>query len=257
MTNSTKLRILAIDVETSPNQAYVWGLWNQNIGINQIIEPGRVICFSAQWEGSKSVIFKSEYHDGRPAMLQALWELMDSADVLMHFNGTTFDVPWCLGELADAGFKPPSPFHQIDLLKHFRKNTRYPSKKLAFVSDRVLGGDTKLETGGFQLWRDCIEEDVDPEVKRKAWARMKRYSVKDSRLLWQVYEAVKGWVKLPVPMVLSEDGEDRCRCGSADIQWRGWAYTTAYRYRRFQCNECGAWGRSAKSTANNGSTRQL
>lgn len=240
-------KMLALDIETAPLTCYTWGLWNQNIGINQVKEWGRIICFSAQWYGDKKVIFKSEYHDGYDLMLAELHSLLDEADIVTGWNSQSFDIPWIEGELQLAGLLPPSPFHQLDLMRHFRKHSKYASKKLASVSERLLG-ETKVTHTGFQLWRDCIEPDVDPDVKRKAWNLMKRYAIKDTRLLWPIYESVKGWIKLPAPV--APDRWDTCctNCGSKDIQWRGYSYTQASIYRRFQCQEptCGKWGRAAK-----------
>ena len=33
-------RILLLDIETAPNKVYVWGMWNQNIAANQVVEDG-------------------------------------------------------------------------------------------------------------------------------------------------------------------------------------------------------------------------
>ena len=46
-------KILFLDAETSPNSAFVWGLFKQNIGINQMIDSIRVMCWSAKWAGEK------------------------------------------------------------------------------------------------------------------------------------------------------------------------------------------------------------
>ena len=61
-----------LDIETTPMQVYTWGLWDQNIGINQIIKPTEMMCFGAKWQGKKKVTFKSVHHDGKKAMLEEL-----------------------------------------------------------------------------------------------------------------------------------------------------------------------------------------
>ena len=38
------MKLLFLDIETSPNQAYVWGLFKQNIGISQMTDSSRVMC---------------------------------------------------------------------------------------------------------------------------------------------------------------------------------------------------------------------
>jgi len=32
------MQILLLDIETAPNTAHVWGLWNQNVSLNQLME---------------------------------------------------------------------------------------------------------------------------------------------------------------------------------------------------------------------------
>ena len=46
-----QIRILMLDIETTPDKVYTWGIWNINVGINQIIEPGGLLCFAAKWYG--------------------------------------------------------------------------------------------------------------------------------------------------------------------------------------------------------------
>ena len=65
----TRPRILMIDIETAPIQAYVWGIWDQNVGINQIIEPGYTLCFAAKWVGEHKVTFMSLPKHGKEAMV--------------------------------------------------------------------------------------------------------------------------------------------------------------------------------------------
>ncbi len=54
------MKILTIDIETSPNLAHVWGLWNQNVGLPQLLEPTQMISFAAKWYETKSVQFYSD-----------------------------------------------------------------------------------------------------------------------------------------------------------------------------------------------------
>ena len=63
-------KILVLDIETKPALAYVWGLFDQNIGLNQIVEVGSVICFAAKWYDERKVMFHSDHHDGHEAMIE-------------------------------------------------------------------------------------------------------------------------------------------------------------------------------------------
>ena len=57
-------RTLLLDIETRPNLAYVWGLWDQRVGINQLVSNSEVICYGAKWVGQKKTYFLSVHHDG-------------------------------------------------------------------------------------------------------------------------------------------------------------------------------------------------
>ena len=51
------MKILFCDIETSPNVAYVWGLFKQNIGLSQLLEPTRVICAAYSWDDDDAFTF--------------------------------------------------------------------------------------------------------------------------------------------------------------------------------------------------------
>ena len=57
------MRILLVDIETSPTSAAVWGLYGVNISINQIIKPGRTLCAAMKWLGEpdRKSVFVSQY----------------------------------------------------------------------------------------------------------------------------------------------------------------------------------------------------
>ena len=53
------MRTLLLDVETSPNTAHVWGLWQQTVSLNQLMESSRVMCWAAKWVDEKVILFDS------------------------------------------------------------------------------------------------------------------------------------------------------------------------------------------------------
>src|SRR5690606_29962163 len=111
------MKLLVIDIETSPNLANVWGLWNQNIHLPQLLESGEVICFAAKWKHIDETMFYSTFHDGKDVMIEQAHIMLDHADAVIHFNGARFDIPHLNREFVEAGLTPPSPYAQIDLLK--------------------------------------------------------------------------------------------------------------------------------------------
>ena len=56
-------RILTLDIETAPIEAYCWGIWEQNIGLDMIIRDWSILCFCAKWLDERSVIY--EHTGGR------------------------------------------------------------------------------------------------------------------------------------------------------------------------------------------------
>jgi hypothetical protein len=56
------MKTLFLDIETTPMQVYAWGLFDQNISIDQIIKSTEMLCFGARWLDGKKVIFRSVYH---------------------------------------------------------------------------------------------------------------------------------------------------------------------------------------------------
>lgn len=233
---------LVIDIETSPNLAHVWGLFNQNISLSQLRESTEMICFSAKWLGKPRVEFRSVFHDGKDVMIERAYALVNDADVLMHYNGRKFDVPHLNREFLQAGLKPPAPFKQIDLCEAVKRQFRFPSSKLAYVS-KALGLDGKLETGGHELWVACMAGD------EKAWRKMRQYNKRDVTLLEDLYGLLRPWIPNH-PSLAALSGESVCtRCGSGNLERRGFALTVQGKYQRFQCKDCGSWSRDTKSVS--------
>ena len=65
MTTLTKRKpkILIIDIETKPAMVYVWGLFKQNVGLEQVIDHGGMICFGAKWMGDKTTMMFSQWEE--------------------------------------------------------------------------------------------------------------------------------------------------------------------------------------------------
>lgn len=231
------MRILTFDIETSPIVGYTWGTWNTNVV--KIITPPRVLCFAAKWLDEKEVMYFSEFHDGADEMVAAAWKLLNEADAVIHFNGQRFDVPHLNREFLMRGMIPPTGYRQVDLLLTARKNFKFPSNKLDYLT-KVLGIDGKFKHSGFSLWEDCLAGD------KKAWAMMKKYNKQDVVATEALYYTVLPWIQ-GHPNRRLYDGHQGCpTCASEDLQRRGFAYTKLSRFQRYQCLDCGSYFRSNK-----------
>jgi len=237
------MRILTVDIETRPAEAYVWGLWDQNIGINQIKVPPTLLCFAAKFHGERKTHFYSEWEHGRKAMAKALHRLFDEADAVVGWNSDKFDIRWIQTQFLEFGMTKSSPFAKVDLLKSVRRQVMLPSYKLDYVA-QWLGLGKKVTTGGFDLWRDVMQGCP------KAQSLMRRYNIMDVKLTEQVLDRLseKGWV-LGLPNA-SIDGGLCCTnpmCQSERLICRGFNQSKTRRYQRYQCKDCGTWMSDTKS----------
>jgi uncharacterized protein YprB with RNaseH-like and TPR domain len=180
------MKTLLLDIETTPMQVYTWGLWDQNISIDQIIKSTEMLCFGARWLGTKKVIFKSAHHDGKEAMLKELHKLMDEADLLVGWNSAAFDHKHINREFLENGIMPPAPTKDLDLMTITKANFLFPSNKLDYVAQK-LGVGSKVKHSGFKLWIRCMAGD------NKAWAEMKKYQIQDVNLLAELYDVLLPW----------------------------------------------------------------
>lgn len=239
------MKILLLDIETAPNVVHCWGLWNQNVSINQIMDSGYVMCFAAKWYGSDEVIFNSVHAVGTKKMLKQVHALMDEADAIIHYNGTKFDIPTLNKEFLLEGFDPPSPAKQIDLLKTARQQFKFPSNKLDYIA-KALGCGGKTKHKGHELWIGCMNGSNED------WAVMEEYNKNDVIILEKVYSKLKPWIKHHANHGLYNNTNLVCpNCGGNHYHKRGFAYTHAGKYQRFQCNGCGNWFRTKKAEQTN------
>ncbi len=241
--SSSGPRILLLDLETSPNVAHVWGLWNQNVSIKQLLESTEVICFGARWLGDETVEIRSVHKDGKKKMLERIWDLMDQADVIAGWNTKSFDVKHLNREFIENGMLPPSPHIDLDLMVKSKAVFRFPSNKLDYFVQKLNLGK-KVQHEGHELWIKCMAGDEE------AWERMYEYQKQDVDLLVKVYDKLQPWIKGHPNHGLFSDKDFACtNCGSEYLQKRGFHYTGAGKFQRFVCNDCGKWSHASKRTA--------
>lgn len=236
-------KILAWDIEMRPIEAYRWGLYDQSpVGLNQIIRPGGMISYAARWvdQPKSSIIYQDIARDGLARMLQGIHGLIEEADALVSWNGQKFDTKKVNTEFALQKMLPPAPTAEIDLMLAVKKRMAFPSNKLEYVAN-VLLGKGKVSHEGFNLWVKCMAGDP------KAWARMEKYNKQDVHLLIELYEVLLPWIDT-VPNRNLFEAYDGCpRCGSDHVQRRGYRYTKISKFARYQCMDCGGWSSTGKA----------
>lgn len=235
------MNILLLDIETAPSVAHVWGLFQQNIGITQVVKPGYTLCFAAKWYGRRGVEQGSCAEGDHLGMLRKVHALLDKADIVVHYNGRKFDIPTLNREFVKHGLKPPRPYQQVDLLQVVRRQFRFASNKLDFVAQQ-LGLGRKHHHKGHQLWVDCMAGD------QEAWKEMLAYNKQDVRLTEKLYDKLKPWiVQHPNLAVISGKEGDVCPTCTGNAPWtKKYIYTGAGEYRLHRCEVCHTYSRGRK-----------
>jgi len=242
-------RVFIYDIERLPGTTIFWDR-KQSAGYipkSQILSEPRTVSWAGRWYGEKKVEFFSEFHDGRGAMLDALWERLDEADYVVGFNSDRFDNPLVLSDLFVEGYSPPSPYQEIDLLKIVRKRFRFLSNRLGDLGELLELEDQKMDAGGIELWLACMEG------KKAAWDKMRRYNKADIEVTTKLLERLEPWGVLPTMFSDLERPEcKRLTCSGGVMVRRGVRRTKiGTEYPVYQCKTCGGYqqDRSAISAA--------
>lgn len=233
-------KTLILDIETAPNIAYVWGAWKQNVGQKQWLDKSHIMSFAAKWLGDGEVIYVDNRKSNDKNIVKMLYSLLDEADIVVAHNGQRFDLPVIIGRGVVHGLKPPSPYFVVDTFQVARKELRLVSNSLANLCED-LGLSTKQDHKmfpGFELWLECLRGNDD------AWKEMRDYNIQDVISLEELYLRLRPYIRNH-PNVVRDSTDLACpKCGSHNIQYRGYYYTRAgLCYRRFVCLDCGGWGR--------------
>src|ERR1017187_7486845 len=110
-----KAKILFYDIETSPNLAYVWGKWEQNVIAYK--SEWEILSFAWKFKGDKSVkcLTRADYKDKTDKSLVIdLKRIMDSADLIVAHNGDQFDIKKSTARMIFHGLNPTRILKTID-----------------------------------------------------------------------------------------------------------------------------------------------
>lgn len=231
-------RILFFDIETSPNLAYVWGKWEQDV--ISFKKEWELISFAYKWQGDSEVKCYTRADmpgNSEKKLVEKLWKLLNEADVVIAHNGDEFDNKKARAKFVQFGLKPPKPYKTIDTKKMAKSNFMFNSNSLNDLGETLKLGKKK-DTGGFDLWLGCMAGNQD------SWDKMASYNKQDVRLLEKVYDKLKIWDEKHIDLAQAAGFKDRCPiCASMHIIGRGWAYARASKRARLCCKDCGHWFR--------------
>lgn len=249
--------VLHIDIETFPIEAYVWGLFKVNVGLNQIKTDWSMMSFCAEWDHRDEQFYVDSRSRPSPRdekhQLRALWKLLDRADLVVARNGKKFDMRKIKAKLVEHGFKPFTPVKVIDPLLLNRKEFAFTSQKLEYTTGLLvpeLRKSTHSAYPGFELWRACLMGDP------LAWQECEDYNRMDVTSMKAEYHKVRGWYSehpnLAVYFDMADKDEDArlCNvCGHDHLTLLNKpARTQIGTYQLYECNGCGNLSRGRQLT---------
>lgn len=249
----SKPKILVFDIENAPNRAWAWALYTELLSEEMIDRPWYMMCWCAKWLGEKEIFssslidfpknFKRDSEDDS-LILKPLWKLMDDADIIVGHNVKRFDIRKAKARFLMNDMLPPSPAKVVDTLTEARKHFYFTSNKLNDLGKYLKVGEKK-DTGGFKLWKKCMEGD------KAAWNKMVSYCKGDVRLTEKIYYKMLPYMdQHPNLNVYDKKKNTKAccpKCSSFDIEKRGYTYTNVSKYQRYACKSCGGWFRGTEN----------
>lgn len=240
-------KILILDIETTPLEVFCWGLWDQTIGLNQIIKDWSVLSWSAKWLHEKKVMYMDTRYEkdirNDKKIVKEMWDLINEADVIVTQNGKKFDMKKLNSRFLKHGMKPPRDYKQFDTLEVAKKYFAHTSNKLEYMTHNfctVFEKSTHHEFPGFELWKGCMAKNM------KAFKVMEEYNKMDVLSLEELYLKVRAWDNSINLNIYTDDLTDGCNaCGSYDLQKNGFRFLSKGKYQRYTCNVCGASSRGS------------
>lgn len=236
-------KVLLFDIETAPILAHVWGLWENNVSLNQIIQDWHILSWSAKWlhDTPDKVMYKDQRNakniEDDSAILKDIWTLLDQADIVITQNGIQFDRKKINARFIMNGFQPPSSYKHIDTKVIASKHFGFTSNKLEYMTDKLNTQYKKLKHNkfpGHELWRECLKGNLE------AWKEMEQYNKHDVLALEELFYKLIPWDN-SINFNLYHDEEDHvCKCGSTSFSKNGFYYTSTGKYQKHKCKQCGA-----------------
>jgi len=245
-TGRTNCKILLFDCETTPLLGFFWGLYDQNIPYDRVIQDWHLLCWSAKWLFSPEIMSDKltpseaiKHDDERIA--RSMWKLLNEADVIIAHNGNKFDIKKLNSRFIKYGMVPPDHYQSVDTLLIARSGFGFTSNKMDDLC-AYFGLPRKVDTD-FSLWIKCFNGD------KESLNYMSTYCENDTSILEELYLKLRPWIKgHPNLNLWSEETVSVCpNCGGS-IEFTGNYYTPMNRYDSWRCDDCGATGRSKNNT---------
>jgi len=232
-------RCLVFDIETFPILAYVWGLKDQNIALNQIKEDWSLAAWGAKWLDQSNIMYQDRSTQSERSLLYGIWCLLDKADIVITQNGKAFDSKKLNAKFIQYGMKPPKPYKHIDTYLLAKSAADFTSNKLEYLTAKLCKKykkTTHAHFPGMSLWTECLKNNP------KAWKKMRTYNIADVLSTEELYNHLKAWGPQNMPKLYFTPL--KCSICGFRAQRRGDAVVGKTKVKRVQCQSptCGKWG---------------
>ncbi len=249
----TDLKVIVLDIETSPCVVLVWEMGEQHIRPDQLLKDWDIMAWSAKVLGKPAA--SRVYYDRRKGLsdkqiLKPLRKLLDWADVVITQNGKKFDARKINARFMIHGIPPPSPYKHIDTYLITKAAGAFTSHSLEYLAGVLQTEHKKLSHSkypGLSLWKECLSLKVveQPWKNPEAWDEMKKYNIHDILTTEDLYNKVKPWGPQNMPRLY--DAPLKCSICGAAAQRRGRELKGKTFVQRVRCKNpgCGKWGTEA------------
>lgn len=232
----TKPKILFFDIETLPNQGFIWNT-RDPVGHHMISKFEAILTIGYKWAGKKGkvLIAKKPYDD--KDILKEFLAILEEADYIIGHYSDKFDIKYIAYRLMINNLKPFPLVKSIDTYKMAKRHFKFVSNRLDFIGKSL--GVGRKNPMSWTDWEQCAAGD------KAAIHKMAKYNYQDVVLLENVFFAMLPHAPSCIlnHNLFAKDPACLCSaCGSAKIQFRGKIVNKTTIKRRFQCQDCGQWG---------------
>lgn len=242
-------KILIFDIETAPMQAFIWKRYKENISLEQTISESFMLCWSAKWLYNEEIMGdcltpEEAVKEDDKRIVTSLYKLINSADIIVAYNGRNFDIPYMNQRFLVYGFDPYTPVHIVDPYETAKSVFRFSSNKMDSIATQ-LGLQNKIKTD-FSLWKGCMFGN------KESLNDMLKYNKQDVVVLEEIYCQMLPWIKNHPNISNYFEDKRRCvKCGSNNIiKVPRYFYTPSGKYELFRCKDCGAIFRGKRNLNN-------
>lgn len=208
-----------------------------------------IICFGYMKYGDKSpkcinawdfkTRWKKDVNDDY-SVVKAAHQVLKDADAIVTHNGKRFDFKFLNSRIMyhknkrggdKSLFQISSKIPHVDTCAVARSKLYLESNSLNTVAE-FLNCEQKMENGGWDLWVK-VSKRHKPSQKI-----MTKYCKQDVVVLKEVFEKLRGMVKLPNHRLFSGEESSCPNCGEFNVIAYGSYYTAKKVYQRLRCKSC-------------------